>query len=332
LATNTINMRSNYSDFVNTLYLHIVKTFYAKGKVLLCGEYAVMAGIEALALPVMDGQWLSVWEVVTKGNSKIVWQSKNPDGSVWLDCRMDTDIMHLAESTNYEIGNTLLHILREVKLQKPNFFDHKTIRVETNCEFSRNYGLGTSSTLISTISDWTGVNAFDLQAAVFGGSGYDVAVCKTGKPVVYWIENEEPNWEPWHLEPNLTEHWFLAFPGTKMNSRNALGSVKEKLNALKNDTLMLHQLSACIQAIKNPRSIPLLEAMLEMWQALLSQYLEIPKAYDDLAIKPVQGGLCKWLGAWGGDVLLVNEKILAEYQSTFENMDVVKWNEYVLSK
>lgn len=309
-----------------------MQSFFSHGKVLLCGEYAVLAGVEALALPVHLGQGLKVWEVPTQGNSKIIWQSLDLHGKSWFDCRIDSEIMHVHEASDDEIAKTLIHIFREIKTKNPDYFDHKTIRLETNVEFNRAWGLGTSSTLVSLLNRWSGANAFALQQAGFGGSGYDVAVGLTGKPLVYWLENEEPNWEPWKLDSNLTNHWYLAFPGHKMNSRESLKSLKGKLLEMQQDTLFLQQLSACIQTIKHPRSIPLLEAMLEMWQALISQYLGIPKAYDDLGIKPSQGGLCKWLGAWGGDVLLVNEKILSENTSVFDKMDIVKWNDFVINK
>ena len=50
-----------------------------------------------------------------------------------------------------------------------------------------------------------------------------------------------------------------------------------------------------------------LESSLEMYQMLLSKALMLPTTYDVLGIKPVNKGLCKWLGAWGGDMMLINK-------------------------
>lgn len=307
-----------------------MRSYFSHGKVLLCGEYAVLGGVEALALPVKTGQWLKVWEVPTAGNSKIIWQGVDHTGKAWFDCRIDTEIMHVSESTDEEIAKTLVQLLRYIEKNRKEFFLHKTIRIETTAEFDRSWGLGTSSTLVNTLASWTGVDPFELQRTVFGGSGYDVAVAVAGKPLLYWLEGDQPNWEPWHLDAQLTANWFLAFPGNKQNSRSSMAELKPRLDEMKIDPMILQQLNACVNAIKNPRSIPLLEAMLEMYQALLAQYLEIPKAYDDLKIQPIQGGLCKWLGAWGGDMLLVNQKVLSEYSETFASMQVVPWNEMVI--
>ena len=308
-----------------------MKSYFSHGKILLAGEYAVMCGVEALALPVKAGQWQHVWEMPAKGVSKLVWQSKEADGTVWFECRIDTDIMHVSETDNTAYSDTLLKLLLHIKEQKPDFFLHKNIRIETECEFDRTFGLGSSSTLVCNLAKWSGVNAHDLQERVLGGSGYDIAVGNLGKPLVYWREQSEPNWSAWQLPVDFTQHWYLAFPGKKQNSREALNDVKKQLEIIQTDVALLQQMNACIQAIKTPRSLPMLEAMLEMWQALLAQRLDLPRPYETLDLSPVRGGLCKYLGAWGGDVLLINHTFLEANESAFENMQLVPWNEFVIS-
>lgn len=290
-----------------------------------------MCGVEALALPVRAGQWQHVWEMPAKGVSKLVWQSKDADGGVWFECRVDTDIMHVSETTSETYSDTLLRLLFCIKEQKPELFLHKNIRIETECEFNRSFGLGSSSTLVCNLAKWSGVNAHLLQERAFGGSGYDVAVGNLGRPLVYWLENNEPNWSSWQLPPDFTHDWYLAFPGEKQNSRDSLAGVKAQLDKISSDVALLQQMNACIQAIKSPRSLPMLEAMLEMWQALLSQRLDLPRPYETLGLWPVKGGLCKYLGAWGGDVLLINLTFLQANEIAFENMELFSWNEFVVS-
>lgn len=307
------------------------QSFFAHGKVMLCGEYSVLSGTESLALPVHPGQWLNVWEVpATTATSRIIWQASDENGP-WFDCRIDTEIMHVAETNHPEMAEVLLKLFREIKQRNPELLAHKTIRMETLCQFNRDFGLGSSSSLVAILSNWSGTDAFALQRAAFGGSGYDAAVSKTGKPICYWLENEAPNWSAWALDPALTGHWYLAFPGQKQNSRTSVSYKTDALKALKSNVMALQQLNTCVQAVKFPRSIPMLEAMLELLQALLAEHLQLPRAYEDLQIQPVQGGLCKWLGAWGGDVLLVNEKILQDYPVVFETMTVIPWNELVIA-
>lgn len=308
-----------------------MKSFYSSGKILLIGEYAVTKGIEALTLPVMAGQWMHVWDVPAKGVAKLTWQSKEWDGSVWFECKIDTDIMHVTESTDDAVAKTLVRILREIHLRKPDLFDGKMLRIENECEFNRDFGLGTSSSLIGNLSKWSGISGQLLQKTGFGGSGYDSAVALVGKPLIYWLEGDEPNWSSWNLPADMTATWFLAFPGQKQNSRKSLEGVSDKLEILAQDSMLMQQLNTIISAVKSPRSVPLMEAMLEMWQALLSQSLDLPRAWETLQISPVPGGLCKWLGAWGGDVLLVNSTTLNTYPETFEKMELKPWNGFVIN-
>lgn len=310
-----------------------MRSYFTHGKVMLAGEYAVMAGVEALALPVKQGQWMNVWESESNdGSSKLVWQAKDHLKQVWFECRVDMNALELTQSTDVDAGKTNLLLLAEIKEKRPQLFENKTLRIETELDFDRSFGLGSSSTLINNISLWSGIDPFYLQQKAFGGSGYDVAAGRMGKPVVYWVANEKANWSPWQLSPELTAGWVLAFPGTKQNSRYSLQDKKSAIAGIKNDTVLLQQLNAIVEAIKQPRSLPLLEAMLEMWQALLSQRLDLPRAYEDLGIDPVQGGLCKWLGAWGGDVLLVNMTILNANSEVFEKMTLMPWNEFVINQ
>ena len=76
----------------------------------------------------------------------------------------------------------------------------------------------------------------------------------------------------------------------------------------------------------------MLEAGLEMWQGMLSTLLGLKRTYDDLGIVPIPGGLCKYLGAWGGDAILVNKVILDLYAVKFKDMHREKWNEFVIAQ
>lgn len=308
-----------------------MRSYFATGKILLAGEYAVLTGVEALALPVKAGQWLKVWEAPTQGLSKFIWEAREVNGSSWFHCRIDTDIMHITESSDEDVAHKLLHLLQVIQELKPEFFTHKTFRIETDCQFDRNWGLGTSSTLVKLLSDWSQTDGFLLQKRVFGGSGYDIAVAVTGKPLIYRLENEQPSWEPWTLDPALTEDWYLVFPGYKQDSRVSVKSLSDKLDQLKSDKMLQSQLDMMVQGIRKPVSKMMLEASLEMWQGMLAQILDLPRTYDDLGITPVKGGICKWLGAWGGDILLVNKTMLDAYPAIFTDMHQHKWNDFVIS-
>lgn len=309
-----------------------MKTYFAPGKVMLCGEYAVMSGVPALAFPAHKGQWMRVWDANFEGNGTLNWENKDLYGEKWFECKIDTTHMQVISSSNEEVSSVLLRLLKAIENKLPVFFDGKYFRVETNTEFSVNSGLGTSSSLIALMSKWTGVDAFVLQKEVFGGSGYDVACSLLARPVRFWLENNEPCWDHYVLNSDLTKDWYVVFPGKKRNSREALAEVKDRLNALASDTLMLMQLKQIASMISHAANTTMLEAGLEMWQAMLAGYLELPKAYDYLGLKPVKGGLCKWLGAWGGDMILMNKTMLNEYDADLNGFEICRWNELVIQE
>ncbi|MBQ0741502.1 mevalonate kinase, partial [Aquimarina celericrescens] len=62
---------------------------------------------------------------------------------------------------------------------------------KTRLEFPKNWGLGTSSTLITNVSKWASVDPYQLLEKTFGGSGYDIACAKSEFPLVYSLENKK---------------------------------------------------------------------------------------------------------------------------------------------
>lgn len=305
---------------------------------MLCGEYAVTIGVEALAVPVSVGQWMHVWEFDSPGGSdRIIWEAKDSEGVSWLNESFslplgDEDVAVSAENTNGMSGfggerETVFRMLHAAS--SSTWKSGKSYRIETQLEFDRNSGLGSSSTMVANFARFAQLDAQTLQRNLLGGSGYDVAVAEVGKGLVFWREDDEPQWGPWSLNPALAQDWKVVFLGSKQNSRSSLGGVKARLEEIQNDDFMLHQLQQVAGAVKMAQQVTMLEAGLEMWQALLSMSLGLETPYQHFGIQPVKGGLCKWLGAWGGDMLLVNETFAAAHADTLSNYKSTPWNQLV---
>jgi len=65
-----------------------MKSYYAAGKVMLIGEYAVKLGIEALALPVRKGQHLRVWEYDSPSEDTFIYQAFDNEGARFVDLQL----------------------------------------------------------------------------------------------------------------------------------------------------------------------------------------------------------------------------------------------------
>lgn len=304
---------------------------------MLCGEYAVTIGVEALALPVGPGQWMHVWEFDSPGGGdRLIWEAKEKNGNSWLNesFSLPLEALEKADEKNNsdrDRDRKVLHLM--LSLVSEGFWTPgKSYRIETQLEFDRSSGLGSSSTMVANFARFAGLDAQKVQQQVFGGSGYDVAVAELGKGLVFWKNGEVANWDKWSLSSDLTAQWKIVFLGQKQNSRNALSDVKSKLEAMKNDDFLMHQLQQVCAAVKLANQVPMLEAGLEMWQAILAMSLGLETPYQQFKFQPVKGGLCKWLGAWGGDMLLINEVFAESEQKALKKFHMVSWNDIVVNQ
>jgi mevalonate kinase len=182
------------------------QTFYSNGKLLLTGEYVVLDGAKALAVPTRFGQNL----IVKKGNNQqIKWTSFDVDKSIWFEeiITFEAITSKLLSKNSEGIKNTLIEILHQSYIQNPDFLNKEGYEIETYLTFPRIWGLGTSSTLINNIGQWLQIDAFELLTKSFGGSGYDVACAQTNTPIIYQLENEIPHFKGIHFKPQLVTKW-----------------------------------------------------------------------------------------------------------------------------
>ena len=159
------------------------KTFYSNGKLLITGEYLVLDGANAFALPTKLGQNLIIEE---GSNQEIHWKSYDADGSIWFeDTILFSEISNYIPNENETVRNTLITILYQASIQNKSFLvENQGYSITTELTFSRKWGLGTSSTLINNIAQWLKIDAFDLLNTSFGGSGYDSACAQNDRPII----------------------------------------------------------------------------------------------------------------------------------------------------
>ena len=111
------------------------KEFYAHGKLLLTGEYAVLDGALSLALPTRYGQHM---EVSRLKEQRIHFRSLTMEGSVWFEEDLFT-------GSDNPIAQTLERILREAQRLQADFLLEGGAIVTTRLEFPQGWGLGSSN-------------------------------------------------------------------------------------------------------------------------------------------------------------------------------------------
>ena len=204
-----------------------------------------------------------------------------------VKCIVEILVCYFEEFADDAIALNLLKMLQQLPMK--TWTPGKSVRIETHLQFPQEWGLGSSSTLCALLARWSLGDAQKIQQAVWGGSGYDVAVAEVGKPLVYWISGDEPNWAEWRLMPELSANWWILMPGNKQNSRESLRSVKERLLELQQEPFIMHQLKQIIDRIKLAEDVPTMEAGLEMYQAILGTILELDTPYQKMGWQPVRG-------------------------------------------
>ncbi len=300
------------------------KTFYSNGKLLITAEYLVLDGAKALALPTKFGQDL----VVESGeNQEISWKSFDFDNSIWFDTIISFDeIKNKTTIENQNIKNTLIEILHQGFLKNSSYLnDSNGYNVTTNLTFPRNWGLGTSSTLINNIAQWIEIDAIELLKKSFGGSGYDVACAQNNFPILYKLENEKPIVKQVKFNKEFTKNIYFVYLNKKQNSRTAITNYRKKnisidlinqINELTNEILLSGDINSFASAIK-------------IHENLLSKILNIQTIQNQLFHD--FSGTIKSLGAWGGDfVMVISESNPDEYFKRKGFETILKYEEMIL--
>lgn len=278
------------------------QTFYSNGKLFLTGEYLVLNGGKAFALPTKFGQDL----VVEKGSNKeIKWKSFDQDGTVWFEDSIHfSEIISKANVKGRPVKNTLIEILHAAYLLNGAFINESEgYVISTRLTFPRQWGLGTSSTLINNIAQWAKVNAFTLLKNSFGGSGYDIACAQNDTPIIYQLVDGAPTVKLVHFKPECISNLYFVYLNQKQSSKDAIASYNKKQNNL---AQAIAEIDAITAHIISQSDLESMATQLQKHETIMSGILEIPTV--KIAMFPDFNGTVKSLGAWGGDFVLVVSK------------------------
>ncbi|MCL7765306.1 GYDIA family GHMP kinase [Polaribacter sp. Z014] len=292
--------------------------FYSNGKLLLTGEYLVLDGAKSLAIPTKFGQDLVVERIK---EPEIIWGSFTHTGECWFEAVFDLKKLRLInctfnsdkEGSGEVIAETLLDILKEAKNLNPDFLASENgYVVKTNLTFPRNWGLGTSSTLINSVASWAKVDAFKLLWNSFKGSGYDIACAQNDMPVFYQIKDKEPIVEPIEFNPSFKDKLFFVHLNQKQDSKEGIAKFRESnLNFDKE----IKRISEISDAFLTTKSLEEFDELIVEHEQIISSIIKLKTVKEKLF--PDYFGAIKSLGAWGGDFVLVTGN--PETPSYFKN-------------
>ncbi len=271
-------------------------SFYGHGKLLITGEYLVLRGAEALAVPLRLGQHVHVKKM---RGADLHWKSLRPDGSEWFKGVFSLLDFSAQESTDPEIAAGITKILTAITRQNPDFLaDWKGQSIESRLEFNPEWGLGASSTLVHAMAEWGEAEPFTLLEQTFGGSGYDLACATSKGPIVFQSTDEEIRITPVTLNWSFKEHLLLVWSGRKQNSR---ASIHSHSNSLKKVSASdIQAISTLTQQIEDAPDMDTFIRLLSEHNQQIGKLLNL----DPNPWAPAFPGLIKPLGAWGGDFFM----------------------------
>jgi mevalonate kinase len=198
------------------------------------------------------------------------------------------------------IAENLKEILLETRKLNPAFLNsEKGFLVKTKLNFPRNWGLGTSSTLINNIANWAKVNPYKLLENTFGGSGYDIACAQHNSPILFTKNDTEIVVEEVNFNPTFIDQLYFVYLNKKQNSREGIERYKKIKGNL---TSEIKQISDLANDFLTCEKLTDFERLMKEHEQIVSKTIQL---------KPIQAelfsdyfGQTKSLGAWGGDFIL----------------------------
>lgn len=278
-------------------------TFNASGKLLLFGEYTVLRGTSCLAIPLKYKQEL---KITSHSGKSILWGAKNNGNSdLMIHFSPTLNIIH---ATDIEKAERVQKILITIKEINPTInWEQLHFCFDTN--FDRNYGFGTSSTLISLLSQWAKVDPYLLLKDSFGGSGYDIAAATALLPFTYTMHDKVT--KSFVLSDNITDKLLFIYLGEKQQSSREIVKFQSKQTI----EIQLNEMEEIVNKAVVCNSIEAWENLIDESENLLSKILETPKV-KDLYFSDYPFSM-KSLGAWGGDFIMATCRDIQQAKAYF---------------
>lgn len=273
------------------------KRFRSNGKLMLSGEYLVLHGALSLAVPTLKGQSLHIMETGRTGI--LTWKTRvlsNP----WMDCEIDPDSWQVLQASKPDKAQHLLRLLKAASEICGDTAWLKGKEAVSEIEFDIEWGLGSSSSLISNIAWWAGIDPFQLSRAVSGGSGYDIACARSDQPLLYRTGDAEPVYKPVAFLPSFHGQLAFVYLGKKQDSASSVRNYLNKALVLEKD---ISDVSSITEKISRTGQLEEFEELVQEHEHILSRILGLPPVKQGL-FHDYAGGV-KSLGAWGGDFVLV---------------------------
>jgi hypothetical protein len=266
--------------------------FHANGKLLITGEYLVLAGAKALAFPVRFGQHMTIRET----RQPIIDWTSSSTGGTWFTARFDLDTLKIISTDKRKTATDLVKILVAARRLNGDFLSGPSgSKVKIAADYPLEWGLGSSSTLTFLVACWAGVKPYDLFRMISQGSGYDVACAGRSELLYYPVRKGQPEISVACAGRALHENTYFSYLGHKQDSRKEGAAFLGDQNYSEIDLAEISRLSS--EICETDLTGELIR-LVDEHEFILSTILK----REPIARRfPSFPGTVKSLGAWGGD-------------------------------
>lgn len=293
--------------------------FRSNGKFLLSGEYLVLKGALALAMPLKFGQTLEIESFENK-RPLLFWKTYTLD-KPWFKVVFELPNLNIIETNDPNKAQRLRLILAVLQTMNPDlFFKNTEYQVNTNLEFDTEWGLGSSSTLVSNLATWAQVDAFELLRNTFGGSGYDVACAIINTPILYQLIDNQPDINNVSFNPVFSNKLYFVYTGHKKDSSSGVKNFNQlaKNQSFEKEIAQISDISKQLVTTSNFDEFCRLMRCHEQITSDCIQKNPVKSQFADF-----EGDL-KSLGAWEGDFILAMSELPEQEVKTYFNQKGLK--------
>ncbi len=286
-----------------------IQEFRSNGKLLLTGEYLVLKGAKALALPLKPGQTL---QVEPNETDKLDWISTER-GTQFFSANYNLRNIELIDSNESTSGLYIQKLIRAAKKINPHFLQaNQGYKVKANIEFDKSWGLGSSSTLINNLAQWAAIDAFALNQQVSKGSGYDIACAQQKQALVYQLKNHKPIIQSVTFNPPFLNQLNLIYLNQKMATEANIGVFLQKTQTRES---LIRRMDFITEEALGCNELDRFQHLMQEHEVLLANLMRTSPVKERL-FSDFKGTL-KSLGAWGGDFILSISDLSFEDQQNY---------------
>ncbi len=274
--------------------------YKSNGKILLTSEYLVLDGALALALPSKLSQNLEV--KYTKNKNEINWISYDFNGEIWFrECFVNSKNKFSYKNKKNKYSDKLISIFNGIEKLNEGVFSNLGAEFTARLEFSKNWGLGSSSTLVNNLALWAKIDPYNLLDLTFKGSGYDIACCNKINPITYVKNKNDRIIKDVDFNPSFKENLFFIYLGHKQNTSEAIKNYRSMSNDIHN---VINKINSISLSIMKSNTLSEFEKLIVAHEYIISKTINIEPIKKRL-FSDYKSGVIKSLGAWGGDFMLV---------------------------